>query len=90
MENEPVRRNSGDFHQLRDDDMGRELEAREVSEMGDPLLLNDEAVALREIAFIEGELRRGHPDREGLGMALLDWMSELALIRGEKAKRRGE
>lgn len=69
---------------LESDDRERLQEAREKGEMGDPVLLNDEQVALREIAYIEGQLRAGHPDVEGLTLALGDWSEELRLIREEK------
>jgi hypothetical protein len=35
----------------------------------------------REIAEIEALLRSGHPDIEGLCMALSDWRTELRLIQ---------
>jgi hypothetical protein len=37
----------------------------------------------REIAEIERLIESGHPDQEGLCMALLDWSAELALIEQE-------
>jgi hypothetical protein len=42
----------------------------------------------REISQIEGLLRAGHPDVQGLCLALSDWCNELRLIEQEmKAKR---
>lgn len=38
----------------------------------------------REIAEIEGLLRRGHPDVEGLCQALSDWSAELRLLKQER------
>jgi hypothetical protein len=35
----------------------------------------------REIAEIESLLRAGHPDIEGLCLALADWSAELRLIQ---------
>jgi len=35
---------------------------------------------LREIEVLDGLLRGGHPDVEGLCMALFDWRTELKLI----------
>lgn len=37
---------------------------------------------LREIAEIEAELLAGHPDVEGLCLALSDWWAELRIIQG--------
>ena len=41
----------------------------------------------REIAEIEGLLRSGHPDVEGLCLALADWSAELRLLEDEKSRR---
>ena len=35
----------------------------------------------REIAAIEAQIRAGHPDLEGLCLALADWSAELRLLR---------
>ena len=37
----------------------------------------------REIARIEATLRSGHPDVQGLLLALSDWHAELGLLQGE-------
>lgn len=39
----------------------------------------------REIAAIEVLIRAGHPDLEGLCLALSDWCAELRLIEQEMA-----
>jgi hypothetical protein len=36
----------------------------------------------REIAAIEDQLRAGHPDLQGLCLALADWSAELRILRG--------
>jgi len=41
----------------------------------------------REIAEIEGLLRTGHPDVEGLCLALADWSAEMRLLEEEKSRR---
>jgi hypothetical protein len=38
----------------------------------------------REIAEIETLLRAGHPDLDGLLLALSDWSTELRLLEGEE------
>jgi len=40
----------------------------------------------REIAEIEGLLRSGHPDVEGLCLALADWSAELRLLEEERRR----
>jgi len=42
-----------------------------------------------EILAIEAELRAGHPDVEGLCLALSDWSAELRLLHQTKKSRRG-
>jgi hypothetical protein len=37
----------------------------------------------REIADIEAQIRSGHPDLEGLCLALTDWSGELRLLTEE-------
>jgi hypothetical protein len=37
-----------------------------------------------EIAAIEDQLRAGHPDVEGLCLALADWSAELRIIEAEQ------
>jgi len=39
----------------------------------------------REIAAIEALIRAGHPDLQGLCLALSDWCAELRLIEQEMA-----
>jgi hypothetical protein len=41
----------------------------------------------REIAEIEGQLLGGHPDVEGLCLALSDWSSELRILRNEQRRQ---
>lgn len=41
----------------------------------------------REIAEVERLLRSGHPDVEGLCLALADWHAELRLLEDEKSRR---
>jgi hypothetical protein len=41
----------------------------------------------REIAALEAEIRAGHPDLDGLCLALADWRGELRLLEGDKATR---
>ena len=41
----------------------------------------------REIAEIEASIRAGHPDVEGLCLALADWSAELRLIEGKRPSR---
>lgn len=36
----------------------------------------------REIAAIEDQLRAGHPDVQGLCLALADWSAELRILGG--------
>ena len=36
----------------------------------------------REMAAIEDQLRAGHPDLQGLCLALADWSAELRILRG--------
>ena len=38
----------------------------------------------REIAAIEGALRAGHPDVQGLCLALSDWSTELRILEAEQ------
>jgi hypothetical protein len=38
----------------------------------------------REIAECEAQLRAGHPDVEGLCLALADWSAELRILRGQQ------
>jgi hypothetical protein len=41
---------------------------------------------LREIAAIEDQLRAGHPDVQGLCLALADWSAELRMVLAEQKK----
>ena len=43
----------------------------------------------REIAAIEDQLRAGHPDVQGLCLALADWSAELRILREEREKPPG-
>lgn len=40
----------------------------------------------REIAAIEEQLRAGHPDVQGLRLALADWSAELRILEAEREK----
>ncbi len=43
-----------------------------------------------EIAAVEAQIRAGHPDLEGLCLALADWSAELRLLQmesGEEARK---
>ena len=44
--------------------------------------------AAREIAAIEALLLAGHPDVEGLCLALSDWSAELRILEEAEADRR--
>jgi hypothetical protein len=41
----------------------------------------------REIAATEAEFLAGHPDIEGLCMALSDWSAELRILQNEQRRR---
>jgi hypothetical protein len=41
----------------------------------------------REIAAIEALLRAGHPDVEGLCLALSDWSAELRILQAERRNK---
>jgi hypothetical protein len=41
----------------------------------------------REIAAVEAQLRAGHPDLEGLCLALADWSAELRLLEQERGPK---
>lgn len=43
----------------------------------------------REITEVERLLRSGHPDVEGLCLALADWNAELRLLEQERRRARG-
>jgi hypothetical protein len=38
----------------------------------------------REMALAEEQLRAGHPDVEGLVLALADWAQELRILEGQR------
>jgi hypothetical protein len=40
----------------------------------------------REIATIEAQIRAGHPDVQGLCLALADWSTELRLLEAERCQ----
>jgi hypothetical protein len=42
----------------------------------------------REIAAIEDQLRAGHPDVEGLCLALADWSAELRILEAEQKQEK--
>jgi hypothetical protein len=41
----------------------------------------------REIVEIEGQLRAGHPDLQGLCLALADWSEELRILEAEQRRK---
>ena len=41
----------------------------------------------REIAAIEGEIRAGNADLQGLFLALSDWCAELRIFQDEERRR---
>ena len=41
----------------------------------------------REIAAIETQLRAGHPDIQGLCLALSDWSAELRILQDEERRQ---
>jgi hypothetical protein len=41
----------------------------------------------REIAEIEAQIRSGHPDLQGLCLALADWGAELRILQNEKRRQ---
>ena len=43
----------------------------------------------QEIAEIEGEIRAGHSDLQGLCLALADWSKELRILHNEERRRAG-
>ena len=43
----------------------------------------------REIAVIEDQLRAGHPDVQGLCLALADWSAELRILEAARKKPPG-
>ncbi|MGA2714163.1 MAG: hypothetical protein ABSG41_13735 [Bryobacteraceae bacterium] len=43
---------------------------------------------LREIAAIENQLRAGHPDVQGLCLALADWSAELRILEEEQRQKK--
>jgi hypothetical protein len=42
----------------------------------------------QEIAMVEGQLRSGHPDVQGLCRALVDWSAELRLLKSQEGERK--
>ena len=42
----------------------------------------------REIAAIEAALRAGHPDVQGLCLALSDWSAELRILEAEQKREK--
>lgn len=63
---------------------GRDLEQLQN---GDAEYRRETERCQKEIAEIEGLLRSGHPDVEGLCLALSDWSAELRLLEDEKSRR---
>jgi len=43
----------------------------------------------QEIAMIEEQLRAGHPEVEGLLLALIDWSEELRILEAQRKKPPG-
>ena len=48
--------------------------------MSDAQLQREIELCRREMVHVEGLLRSGHPDVEGLCLALPDWSAELRLL----------
>jgi hypothetical protein len=42
---------------------------------------------LKEISEIEALIISGHPDLDGLGLALSDWWAELRILQNEKRRQ---
>ena len=57
-------------------------EASATSVPNDSRLQRDIDRCRREIAQAERELRAGHPDVQGLCLALADWSMELRILEG--------
>ena len=55
-------------------------EASATSAPNDSRLQRDIDLCRREIAEIQRELRAGHPDVQGLCLALADWSMELRIL----------
>ena len=58
-------------------------EASATSAPSDSRLQRDIDRCRREIAIAEAQLRAGHPDVQGLCLALADWSAELKIIGGQ-------
>jgi hypothetical protein len=58
--------------------------------MGDDEYQREIERCRREIAEIENLLRSGHPDVEGLCLALADWSAELRLLEQESRSHSDE
>ena len=58
-------------------------EASATSAPSDSQLQRDIDRCRREIAEIQRELRAGHPDVQGLCLALADWSMELRILEGQ-------
>jgi hypothetical protein len=76
------------FHCDRDSDFNRERWAHNPGHRLGVPYPNRHARCRREIAEIEALIRAGHPDVEGLCLALADWSMELRLITEEMARQR--
>ena len=50
--------------------------------MKDPQLQREIERCRREVSRIEQQLRAGHPDLQGLCLALRDWSTELRILKG--------
>jgi hypothetical protein len=53
--------------------------------MKDPQLQGEIERCRRELADVESKLRAGHPEVEGLSLALRDWSTELRILKGTHA-----
>jgi hypothetical protein len=53
--------------------------------MKDPQLQREIERCRRELADAETKLRAGHPEVEGLSLALRDWSTELRILKGTHA-----
>ena len=50
--------------------------------MNDPQLQCEIERCRRELAEVEAKLRAGHPEVQGLCLALRDWSTELRILEG--------
>ena len=54
----------------------------------DPFTMEGIERCRREIAAIEDQLRAGHPEMQGLCLALADWSAELRILEEEQRQEK--